>query len=117
MNTSWIGRAHKSRETYLSNYIIIEGTGIDRDHCLIQNQRGTITVFPKGETRYQDQRMTTPFILEHGQRIRFGRSLTFRFYDPLAVDQIKSTNIEMNSKTKVNVLPGLIEVPEESKRN
>ena len=74
----------------LTSHFQIDGVGIERDHAQIQNQRGIVTMIPKGETRCNGKLMTTPWILQHGVRIQFGRSLTFRFYDPFVIYRSKS---------------------------
>ena len=89
--------------------------------------------------------MTTPWILQHGAIVRFGRALSFLFYDPLVVEKILSQSRQRRSLSekksamytslpalpvnandhllqesvvsttaKINVLPGLLEVPIES---
>lgn len=123
----------------------MEGNGIERDHCLLQNQQGLVTLIPRGEVYCHEKLMTTPWILQHGAIIRFGRALTFRFYDPLVFEQILSQSRQRRSLSekksvmytslpalpinandqlqqdstasttaKINVLPGLLEVPIES---
>ncbi len=69
--------------------IQINGNGIDRDHCTIQNQNGCVTLIPRGEIRLNGKGISTPFVLQHGALICFGRNSTFRYWDPNSSQRTK----------------------------
>ncbi|CAF1249551.1 unnamed protein product [Adineta steineri] len=146
---------HVGRDTKAGigrQYFFIDGSGIDRDHCAIENQHGTVKIIPRSEVQINGKLIITPSILKHGMIICFGRNSTFRYYDPQIVQKIKqifipnrekssvyssepillkktnnfhltkvysqqkkipSTN-NIDSETLIDVLPGLLKVPNES---
>ncbi|CAF4448592.1 unnamed protein product, partial [Rotaria magnacalcarata] len=65
----------------------IDGVGIDRDHCTIHNQNGIVTLTPRGEIWLNGKLVSTPFVLQHGSLVCFGRNSTFRYCDPQFVQK------------------------------
>ncbi|CAM2699473.1 unnamed protein product [Rotaria socialis] len=86
-DTTYVGRDPKS--AIGKQYFYIDGTGIDRDHCTIQNQNDIVTLIPRGEIWLNGKRVTTTFVLRHGAVIRFGRNTKFCFYDPQVIQKSK----------------------------
>lgn len=72
--------------------------GIDRDHCTIHNQNGIVTLTPRGEVWLNGKLVSTPFVLQHGSLICFGRNSTFRYCDPQFVHKTTTTK----SKPQLN---------------
>ncbi len=81
--------------------IQINGNGIDRDHCTIQNQNGCVTLIPRGEIRLNGKDISTPFVLQHGALICFGRNSTFRYWDPNSAQKTKFTSKKNQKKSFV----------------
>ncbi|CAF0791452.1 unnamed protein product [Didymodactylos carnosus] len=82
-NTTHVGRDSKTNVG--KQYFYIDGVGIDRDHCTIHNQNGTVTLAPKGEIWLNGKLINQPFALQHGCMICFGRAAAFRYFDPAFV--------------------------------
>ncbi|CAF0787688.1 unnamed protein product [Adineta ricciae] len=159
-NTTYVGRDAKAGVG--KQYFYIDGVGIDRDHCTIHNQNGIVTLTPRGEVWLNGKLVSTPFVLQHGSLVCFGRNSTFRYCDPQFVNKTtvkpkvqlngdkplshgslstlpmaaakKSSSVESNTLqirpakdlpakkpspnvdpgTMIDVLPGLLEVPNET---
>ncbi|CAF5120183.1 unnamed protein product, partial [Rotaria sp. Silwood1] len=92
-NTTYVGRDAKAGIG--KQYFFIDGVGIDRDHCTIHNQNGIVTLTPRGEIWLNGKLVSTPFVLQHGSMICFGRNSTFRYCDPQFVHKtaMKTSNI------------------------
>jgi hypothetical protein len=92
-NTTYVGRDAKAGTG--KQYFYIDGIGIDRDHCTIHNQNGIVTLTPRGEVWLNGKLVSSPFVLQHGSLICFGRNSTFRYCDPQFVQKtaIKSSNL------------------------
>ncbi|CAF0761282.1 unnamed protein product [Adineta steineri] len=94
-NTTYVGRDAKAGTG--KQYFYIDGVGIDRDHCTIHNQNGIVTLTPRGEVWLNGKLVSTPFVLQHGSLICFGRNSTFRYCDPQFV-----TKTTMKPKPQIN---------------
>jgi len=114
-NTTYVGRDAKAGLG--KQYFYIDGVGIDRDHCTIHNQNGIVTLTPRGEVWLNGKLVSTPFVLQHGALICFGRNSTFRYCDPQFVQKTVKpqlmngdkpamhsslTSLPMNGMKKVN---------------
>lgn len=98
--------------------IQIDGDGINPDHCIFDNHHGIITVIPSGEIWLDGKLMTKPFTLRDRAMICFGRNSTFRFYPTLNINgsPVSQKRISIiSSEYELDVLPGLVEVSQESK--
>ncbi|UJR35275.1 hypothetical protein I4U23_028039 [Adineta vaga] len=84
-NTTYVGRDAKAGVG--KQYFYIDGVGIDRDHCTIHNQNGIVTLTPRGEVWLNGKLVSTPFVLQHGSMVCFGRNSTFRYCDPQFVNK------------------------------
>ena len=95
-NTTYVGRDAKAGMG--KQYFYIDGVGIDRDHCTIHNQNGIVTLTPRGEVWLNGKLVSSPFVLQHGSLICFGRNSTFRYCDPQFVHKtaIKSSKPQIN---------------------
>lgn len=71
----------------------INDSGIDRDHCAIENQNGVVRVIPRGDVRLNGKLISVPFALEHGAFVCFGRGSNFRYIDPQVVQRMKRTRL------------------------
>ncbi|CAF0829403.1 unnamed protein product [Rotaria sp. Silwood1] len=94
LNTTYVGRNAKS--AIGKQYFYIDG--IDRDHCTIENQNGTVSLVPHGEIWLNGKPVSKPFILQHGAVIRFGRNATFCYCDPQFIQ--KSNLISEHRKSQ-----------------
>ena len=83
--------------------------GIDRDHCTIHNQNGIVTLTPRGEIWLNGKLVSTPFVLQHGSLICFGRNATFRYCDPQFVQKTKPTK-QINGD-KISIHSSLSTIP------
>ncbi|XP_051542960.1 pleckstrin homology-like domain family B member 2 isoform X2 [Myxocyprinus asiaticus] len=71
--------------------IIIEGPGIEAEHCKIKNRRGVITLDPCGNLCSLDGvPVTRPTQLTQGYTLCLGKSCTFRFNHPEEANRMKS---------------------------
>jgi hypothetical protein len=54
-----------------------------------------VTLTPRGEVWLNGKLLSTPFVLQHGSLICFGRNSTFRYCDPQVVQKttVKSSNV------------------------
>ncbi|UJR10573.1 hypothetical protein I4U23_014773 [Adineta vaga] len=141
-NTTYVGR--DTRAATNKQYLFIDGSTIDRDHCIIENQNGLVRLIPRGEVSLNGKVVSIPFTLQHGALICFGRNILFRYVDPRIAQKIKRIRIEnpvkssvyssapvLSAKTniqqkktspvnatdpgaKIDVLPGLLDVPTET---
>jgi hypothetical protein len=100
-NTTYVGRDAKAGIG--KQYFYIDGIGIDRDHCTIHNQNGIVTLTPRGEVWLNGKLVSSPFVLQHGSLICFGRNSTFRYCDPQFVQKttIKPSNL-ISTKQQLN---------------
>ncbi|CAF2382178.1 unnamed protein product [Rotaria sp. Silwood2] len=100
-NTTYVGRDAKAGIG--KQYFFIDGVGIDRDHCTIHNQNGIVTLTPRGEIWLNGKLVSTPFVLQHGVLVCFGRNSTFRYCDPQFVHKtsVKTSNI-IPTKPQIN---------------
>lgn len=77
--TSKLGRSPQ-------NNIVINGLGIGQEHCQIQRRGAQHTLIPSLEagskTMVNGQVITSPYQLNHLDRIKFGSNLFFLFVDP-----------------------------------
>ncbi|CAF1359330.1 unnamed protein product, partial [Adineta ricciae] len=138
-NTTYIGRDTKA--AIGKNYLYLDGSMIDRDHCTIENQNGICRLIPRGEVSINGKPIPTSHTLQHGVLICFGRNSIFRYVDLQTVQRMRRSRIENpmtssiyssapalstkmnvqerrtspakanNSQTKIDVLPGLLDVP------
>ncbi|CAF3795794.1 unnamed protein product [Rotaria magnacalcarata] len=101
-NTTYVGRDAKAGTG--KQYFYIDGVGIDRDHCTIHNQNGIVTLTPRGEIWLNGKLVSTPFVLQHGSLVCFGRNSTFRYCDPQFVQKTstKSSNIIPSKASQIN---------------
>ncbi|CAF3461693.1 unnamed protein product [Rotaria socialis] len=101
-NTTYVGRDAKAGTG--KQYFYIDGVGIDRDHCTIHNQNGIVTLTPRGEIWLNGKLVSTPFVLQHGSLVCFGRNSTFRYCDPQFVQKTstKSSNIIPSKPSQIN---------------
>ncbi|CAF3620661.1 unnamed protein product [Rotaria sordida] len=100
-NTTYVG--HNTKSAIGQQYFYIDGAGIDRDHCTIENQNGTVTLIPHGEIWINEKLISTPFILQHGIVIRFGRNSTFYYCDPQFVQKSKLISGQRKQQNEDNL--------------
>jgi hypothetical protein len=78
-------------------------------------------LIPHGEIWLNGEIISTPFILQHGAIICFGRNSTFRYYNPQSIHKTQSMPVQIKQQNEdnrlntMNVLPGLLEVSAEGK--
>ncbi|MCI4394415.1 hypothetical protein PGIGA_G00168410 [Pangasianodon gigas] len=78
--------------------INIQGPGVAALHCYIENQAGTITLFPCGNPCSMDGlAVTKPVRLSQGCMLCFGQSAFFRFNHPEEALRMKSMMPEGNA--------------------
>ncbi|KAF4073095.1 hypothetical protein AMELA_G00254800 [Ameiurus melas] len=78
--------------------INIQGPGVAALHCYIENQAGTITLFPCGNPCSMDGlAVTKPVQLSQGCMLCFGQSAFFRFNHPEEALRMKSMMPEGNA--------------------
>ncbi|TSY98096.1 Pleckstrin homology-like domain family B member 1 [Bagarius yarrelli] len=78
--------------------INIQGPGVAALHCYIENQSGTITLFPCGNPCSMDGlAVTKPVRLSQGCMLCFGQSAFFRFNHPEEALRMKSMMPEGNA--------------------
>ncbi|XP_053473791.1 pleckstrin homology-like domain family B member 1 isoform X3 [Ictalurus furcatus] len=78
--------------------INIQGPGVATLHCYIENQAGTITLFPCGNPCSMDGlAVTKPVRLSQGCMLCFGQSAFFRFNHPEEALRMKSMMPEGNA--------------------
>ncbi|KAK3509515.1 hypothetical protein QTP70_035153 [Hemibagrus guttatus] len=78
--------------------INIQGPGVAALHCYIENQAGTITLFPCGNSCSMDGlAVTKPVRLSQGCMLCFGQSAFFRFNHPEEALRMKSMMPEGNA--------------------
>ncbi|XP_058239421.1 pleckstrin homology-like domain family B member 1 isoform X3 [Hemibagrus wyckioides] len=78
--------------------INIQGPGVASLHCYIENQAGTITLFPCGNPCSMDGlAVTKPVRLSQGCMLCFGQSAFFRFNHPEEALRMKSMMPEGNA--------------------
>lgn len=71
--------------------ILVEGTGVEASHCLIDNKCDSVTLIPISESITIDgQHVASPTQLSQGCMICIGRSNYFRFNHPVEARLIKS---------------------------
>ncbi|KAI4890579.1 hypothetical protein NFI96_016200 [Prochilodus magdalenae] len=76
---------------YGNTDINIQGPGVAAQHCYIENQAGTITLFPCGNLCSMDGlAVTKPVRLSQGCMLCFGQSAFFRFNHPEEALRMKS---------------------------
>ncbi|MCJ8748612.1 hypothetical protein PDJAM_G00166810 [Pangasius djambal] len=81
-----------------STDINIQGPGVAALHCYIENQAGTITLFPCGNLCSMDGlAVTKPVRLSQGCMLCFGQSAFFRFNHPEEALRMKSMMPEGNA--------------------
>ncbi|XP_053408390.1 pleckstrin homology-like domain family B member 1 isoform X3 [Mercenaria mercenaria] len=77
-------------EASLPPDITITGTGVEKEHCYIENQDGIITLVPVAKQCYMDGTLVTmPTRLAQGCMICLGRSNYFRFNHPREARKMK----------------------------
>ncbi|XP_028276959.1 pleckstrin homology-like domain family B member 1 isoform X8 [Parambassis ranga] len=71
--------------------IPLQGPGIAPQHCYIENQAGSITLYPRGNQCSVDGLpITKPYRLTQGCMLCFGQSAFFRFNHPQEAQRMKS---------------------------
>lgn len=71
--------------------IIIQGTGVEPRHCIIENQSNIVTLFPIADmTTVDGLKVTSPTRLSQGSMICIGRSNYLRFNHPAEAKLMKS---------------------------
>ncbi|XP_041863752.1 pleckstrin homology-like domain family B member 1 isoform X7 [Melanotaenia boesemani] len=71
--------------------IPLQGPGIAAQHCYIENQAGSITLYPCGnQCSIDGLPITKPYRLTQGCMLCFGQSAFFRFNHPEEAQRIKS---------------------------
>ncbi|KAK0161803.1 hypothetical protein PV327_008217 [Microctonus hyperodae] len=71
--------------------IPVTGTGVESLHCAIENNNGTVTLYPiKGNTYIDGVYASSPIRLSQGCMLSIGRSNYMRFNNPAEAKQLKS---------------------------
>ncbi|CAF5121823.1 unnamed protein product, partial [Rotaria sp. Silwood1] len=65
----------------IQEMIIIDGVGVDRDHCTVHNQNSIVTKTAPSEVWLNGKLVLTLFVLQHGSLVYFGRNPTFPYCD------------------------------------
>ncbi|XP_051992890.1 kinesin-like protein KIF16B isoform X2 [Xyrauchen texanus] len=79
------GRTNVGREDATNEHdIILHGLGLESEHCLIENQNGTVTLIPLNDAQcsVNGVQITEPCQLNQGAVILLGRTNMFRFNHP-----------------------------------
>ncbi|XP_066516930.1 kinesin-like protein KIF16B isoform X4 [Hoplias malabaricus] len=79
------GRTFVGREDATNEQdIVLHGLGLESEHCLFQNQNGTVTLIPLNEAQcsVNGVQVTEPCQLNQGAVILLGRTNMFRFNHP-----------------------------------
>ncbi|XP_051560897.1 kinesin-like protein KIF16B [Myxocyprinus asiaticus] len=79
------GRTNVGREDATNEQdIILHGLGLESEHCLIENQNGTVTLIPLNDSQcsVNGVQITEPCQLNQGAVILLGRTNMFRFNHP-----------------------------------
>ncbi|GAB1599003.1 pleckstrin homology-like domain family B member 1 isoform X5 [Argonauta hians] len=94
--------------------IVIQGTGVEQEHCLIENNNNIITLCPIAKMCAVDGVIITkPTRLAQGSMICLGRSNYFRFNHPQEAKMIKSAMPDCRiSMVPLNFLHELEQSPE-----
>ncbi|KAG7263749.1 hypothetical protein CRUP_012277 [Coryphaenoides rupestris] len=75
----------------VSQDIIVQGAGIEAEHCLIFNDGGVVTLDPCGHLCSLDGvQVTVPTPLTQGYSLCLGKSYFFRFNHPEEASRMKS---------------------------
>ncbi|CAF3517595.1 unnamed protein product, partial [Rotaria sp. Silwood2] len=62
--------------------MFIDAVGIDRDHSIIDNKNGIVTLNHRDEEIWLNGKfLSTPFLLQHGTLVCFRRNSTFHYCD------------------------------------
>ncbi|XP_016336022.1 kinesin-like protein KIF16B [Sinocyclocheilus anshuiensis] len=79
------GRTYVGRDDATNEQdIILHGLGLESEHCLIENQNGTVTLIPLNDAQcsVNGVQITEPCQLNQGAVILLGRTNMFRFNHP-----------------------------------
>ncbi|XP_059410647.1 kinesin-like protein KIF16B [Carassius carassius] len=79
------GRTYVGRDDATNEQdIILHGLGLESEHCLIENQNGTVTLIPLNDAQcsVNGVQITEPCPLNQGAVILLGRTNMFRFNHP-----------------------------------
>uniref|UniRef100_T1JL92 FHA domain-containing protein n=1 Tax=Strigamia maritima TaxID=126957 RepID=T1JL92_STRMM len=87
--------------------VVIQGTGVEAEHCFIENVNGIVTIHPKAEqTAVDGIRIDKPSRLVQGSTICLGRSTYFRFNHPQEAEMMKRIMPNLRiSVTPINFMP------------
>ncbi|CAL1264466.1 unnamed protein product [Larinioides sclopetarius] len=82
-----------SSDAVSSKDIVIDGPGIERDHCFIDNNNGLVTIYPQsGDVSIDGVLITEPTCLSQGCMLTLGRSNFFRFNNPKEAQLMKQAS-------------------------
>ncbi|KJE97630.1 kinesin family member 1C, variant [Capsaspora owczarzaki ATCC 30864] len=72
--------------------ILLDGVGIDRDHCYIAAETDTVTLHPVSEMCFVNgNQVTEPTELHQGDTVELGESYLWRFNNPIEAAKLKKT--------------------------
>ncbi|KAL1262745.1 hypothetical protein QQF64_005484 [Cirrhinus molitorella] len=71
--------------------IVLHGDGLQREHCVFENQRGTVTLVPLPGARclINGVDVTHPYLLTQGVNIQLGKATMFHFNHPQEAAQLR----------------------------
>ncbi|XP_059491126.1 pleckstrin homology-like domain family B member 1 isoform X2 [Neocloeon triangulifer] len=86
--------------------IRVEGTGVERHHCLLENNSGVVTLTPLAQnTSIDGVPVTASTRLTQGSMLGIGRSNFFKFNHPAEANYMKSV---MPANTRISMLQPLV---------
>nr|XP_042902410.1 pleckstrin homology-like domain family B member 1 isoform X1 [Parasteatoda tepidariorum]XP_042902411.1 pleckstrin homology-like domain family B member 1 isoform X1 [Parasteatoda tepidariorum]XP_042902412.1 pleckstrin homology-like domain family B member 1 isoform X1 [Parasteatoda tepidariorum] len=88
--------------------VVINGFGIEKDHCFIDNNNGLVTIYPQdGEVSIDGVVVNKPTCLSQGCMLCLGRSNFFRFNNPKEAHLMKQAS---PTPRKLQVSSGFVPV-------
>ncbi|XP_076338258.1 uncharacterized protein LOC143240159 isoform X2 [Tachypleus tridentatus] len=82
--------------------VVVQGPGIEKEHCYIENVRGLVKLYPIAKVISVDgMRITEPLRLVQGSMICVGKANFFRFNHPQEARKMKM----INSNMRVSFVP------------
>ncbi|XP_065347891.1 pleckstrin homology-like domain family B member 1 isoform X3 [Cloeon dipterum] len=86
--------------------IRVEGTGVERHHCLLENNSGVVTLTPLAQnTSIDGVPVTASTRLTQGSMLGIGRSNFFKFNHPAEANYMKSV---MPANTRISMMQPLV---------
>uniref|UniRef100_A0A8B9HU51 Kinesin family member 16B n=1 Tax=Astyanax mexicanus TaxID=7994 RepID=A0A8B9HU51_ASTMX len=98
------GRTFVGREdAYNEQDIVLHGLGLESEHCVFENQNGTVTLVPLNEAQcsVNGVQITLPCQLNQGAVILLGRTNMFRFNHPKEAAKLREKRKVLGTSSSV----------------